>query len=119
VPGQSFGTITGADITAAQDFMAAIVQREGLPPKVLFIHQYLDDTVVDGHDTRMNPSVDLVLNMDAFGPVQGKHERYQAFSTRPYAQHLGYNVFLRLDERILSEEELMQLSPQPDVVFYQ
>jgi hypothetical protein len=57
--------------------------------------------------------------MDAFGAVHEKRKKYEMFANRPYAEHASYNVFLKLDERVSSEHEILSLSPQPDVIFYQ
>lgn len=119
VPLQTAGVISGGEINAVQDYIGELVARENLPPKMLIIHQYMDDTVVEGGLTREVPNVDLVLNMDAFGAIHEKQAKYEAFSARPYAQRHAYNVFLQLDDRILSEQEVLDLAPRPHVIFYQ
>ena len=57
--------------------------------------------------------------MDAFGASRDKAEKYRTYSSLPYAQRDSYNIFLKQDERILSEEEVLALTPLPDIVFYQ
>ncbi len=119
VPLQTPGRISGADINEAQAYLSDLIARDGLPPKMLIIHQYLEDTVTDGEATQVVPNVDLVLNMDAFGDRREKQEKYQMFSARPYAEHRSFNIFLRYDDHVLSEEEALALHPPPDVIFYQ
>lgn len=113
------GTIDGHQINEVQDYVASLVAAHGLPPKMVVVHQYLADTIRDGEAVRDVPSVDLVLNYDGFGPIGEKDKKYRYFSSQPHAQHPGYNIFLQLDERVLTEQEVMQLEPLPDVVFYQ
>ncbi|HXK34100.1 MAG TPA: hypothetical protein VNM91_08830 [Dehalococcoidia bacterium] len=113
------GTIDGHQINAVQDYVASLVAAHHLPPKMVVVHQYLADTIRDGEAVRDVPDVDLVLNYDGFGAIGEKDKKYRYFSGQPHAQHPGYNIFLQLDERVLSEQELMQLEPLPDVVFYQ
>jgi hypothetical protein len=113
------GAIDGHQINAVQDYVASLVAAHNLPPKMVVVHQYLAETIRDGEAVRDVPNVDLVLNYDGFGPIREKHKKYRYFSSQPHAQHPGYNIFLQLDERVLSEQELMQLEPLPDVVFYQ
>jgi hypothetical protein len=79
----------------------------------------MDQTIVDGGATRRFDRVDLVLNMDAYGAPQDKADKYHLFAQRSYAEHRSYNVFLRLDEPVASESDVMRLSPQPDMVIYQ
>jgi hypothetical protein len=119
VPLRTPGRISGADINEVQGYLSDLIAREGLPPKMLIIHQYLEGTVIDGEATQVVPNVDLVVNMDAFGNPQEKQQKYQMFSARPYAEHRSFNIFLRHDDHVLSEEEAIALNPSPDVIFYQ
>lgn len=113
------GYMSGHDINAVQEYVAALVETHSLPPKMVVIHQYMDETITEGEVTRLTPQVHLVLNMDAFGEDKAKRKKYRAFASRPYAQKDSFNIFLKQDERVLSEEEVLDLKPEPDVVFYQ
>ncbi len=119
VPLETPGTITGDDINAVQQVVADIVERNNLPSKLVFVHQYLEETIIDGEATKQMPNVDVVLNMDGFGDQQEKLKKYRHFAARPYAHHRGFNIFLHLDDAPLTENQIQQLSPQPDVIFYQ
>ena len=119
VPLQTPGTITGAQINDVQNYLAGIVAQGKLPPKMLIIHQYLDGTVINGDTVRDTPGVSLVLNMDAFGDVATKVDKYRSFATRSYAQHKSFNIFLKQDNRVMSESDIEAINPQPDVIFYQ
>lgn len=119
VPILTPGTITGDQINAVQDYVGALVRDNGLPQKMVVIHQFMDETVVGGDATRHLPEVELVLNMDAFGPSIDKHRKYTDYAELPYAERDSYNIFLKQDDRVLSEEEVLDLSPEPDAVFYQ
>ena len=96
-----------------------LVKQYNLPPKMLVIHQYMDDTVVGGDVTKRVPNVDLVLNMDGIGRPDEKLEKYHKFASEAYATYRSYNVFIQQDSPIASEAEIMALSPQPDMVIYQ
>lgn len=113
------GQMSGSEINAAQDYVAELVRAQGLPQKMVVVHQYIEDTIVNGEETRKVPEVDLILNMDAFGPTDAKRERYHFFAARPYAYNKGFNIFLKQDERVMSEQEVLELTPQPDIIFYQ
>ncbi|TAK63414.1 MAG: hypothetical protein EPO22_06630 [Dehalococcoidia bacterium] len=119
VPIETPGTITGQQINDVQDYLAGIVAQGNLPPKMLIIHQYLDGTVVDGDAVRDTQGVSLVLNMDAFGDLARKVEKYRMFSTRSYARHKAFNIFLKHDDAVMSEADIEAIDPQPDVIFYQ
>lgn len=119
VPIYTPGTITGNDINAIQDYLRDLVVQHNLPPKLLVIHQYMEDTVLGGYDTRDVPEVNLVLNMDAYGDAQDKRDKYATFAVRPYAEYRSFNIFLNHDQPVMTEQETLQLSPEPDVIFYQ
>jgi hypothetical protein len=119
IPIATPGRISGHVINDVQGYLDDLVKRHKLPRKMLIIHQYMNATITDGEATTDYEDVDLVLNMDAFGAVHEKRKKYEMFANRPYAEHASYNVFLKLDERVSSEHEILSLSPQPDVIFYQ
>ena len=107
-PIETPGVITGDQINAVQAYLEGIVQAHNLPPKLFVIHQFMDQTVVDGDATQRFPDVDLVLNMDAYGDAQGKADKYHLFATRPYAEHHSFNVFLQHDAPVATEADVMR-----------
>jgi hypothetical protein len=119
VPAATLGTITGDEINEVQAYLRELVERHGLPPKILVVHQYMDETVLDGDRVEAIGDVDFVLNMDAFGDVKEKKNKYERFSSKPHSKHEAFNVFLAHDEYVLTEEEILDLSPVPHIVFYQ
>lgn len=119
VPGDAPGVISGKQVNAIQDYVAGVVEQYNLPPKLIVVHQYLDDTVTDADEIRSVAGVDLVFNMDAFGGITEKAERYAKFSRRGHSRYHGFNVFLRHDDRVMSADEVLRLSPTPHVIFYQ
>lgn len=119
VPIETPGRITGEEINDVQRYLARIARRYGLPNKLLVVHQYMDETIVDGAAVERVAGVDLVLNMDAYGAHQAKIEKYLRYAARPYAHYRSYNVFLKQDERVPDVEELLDIWPAPDVIMYQ
>src|SRR5262249_24728669 len=101
VPLWTPGRINGNEINDVQDYLAWLIAQYQLPPKMLVIHQYLEDTVVDGHVARQVPNVDLVLNMDGIGAPDDKAQKYQMFASRPYAVRKSYNVFILYDHPVI------------------
>lgn len=113
------GVISGHDINAAQLYLNELVERNNLPPKMLVIHQFMDHTIIEGEATVEFPKIDLVLNMDAFGAKPEKEKKYRHFASRPYAEKRSFNIFLKQDQPISNEQEVLQLEPMPDMVIYQ
>lgn len=119
VPIYTPGRITGAEINAVQAYLAQLTRENNLAPKLLIVHQYLDDTIVNGGDVRSEPGVDLVINMDGIGEARDKIEKYQHFAKRSYAEYRGFNVFLNHDNPPMTERDVLKVRPLPNVVFYQ
>jgi hypothetical protein len=119
VPLQTLGRITGEELNEVQEAVRRIVDEHDLPPKMVIVHQFMDETIVGGEAIRRVDGVDLVLNMDAWGDVAAKKRMYEHFAAKPWAHNRSYNVFLQLDSAISSEEELLGLEPVPDVFMYQ
>lgn len=113
------GRISGYQMNDVQRYIDDLVRAHNLPPKMVIIHQYMNATVTDGDVALGHANVELVLNMDAFGKTQEKIERYHQFASRPYARRDGFNIFLKQDERVMSEQEVLDITPMPDVIFYQ
>ena len=120
VPIKTPGRISGDEINEVQAYLRGLVDEHGLPPKVLVVHQYMDPTIVAPERVERVESIDYVVNMDAFGDVKAKKKKYRHFSDKPPETKLdGFNIFLKQDHAVLTEEEILQLSPVPHVIFYQ
>jgi hypothetical protein len=113
------GVISGHDINGAQLYLSELAAANNLRPKMLVIHQFRDGTIIEGEVTAELPNVDLVLNMDAFGPYADKVNKYKHYASRPYAHHRSFNIFLKQDEPVGSEQDVLALDPMPDMVMYQ
>lgn len=119
VPIATTGVVTGAQVNEIQQIVDGIVREHDLPKKMVVMHQFMDHTLVDGEAIREHENVDFMLNMDAWGDVPSKVNRYEHFMSQSWAFNRGYNVFLNLDDRVSDEQELLNLAPTPDAIFYQ
>jgi hypothetical protein len=119
-PGQAIGTITAEQVNAAQEQLDVIVRRNHLPPKILVVHQFRDDMVQvpTGHFAAY-ASVDVVIDMDGFGPTAGKLSKYETFARSSYAERAGLKLFLAWDSPLLSPGAVLALQDPPDLVIYQ
>ena len=77
VPGDVIGSLTADDIDIAQTMLQELVLAKRLPPKLLMVHQFLDDMVVDGDTIDYFPGVELIIDMDGFGPAAVKRATYE------------------------------------------
>ena len=119
LPGRDLGSLRAADIDRAQAELQRLVETEDLPPKLLIVHQFVDSMVLDGEAIRRYRDVELIIDMDGFGPAAVKRIRYEHYATRPYASHAAIKLFFQHDLSLMSEEEVLLLEPPPAVVIYQ
>ena len=119
VPGDSLGSLRSSDIDRAQRELQRLVDREHLPPKLLIVHQFIDSMVEDGETIQQYPDVELVIDMDGFGPAEIKKVKYERYASRSYATHAAIKLFLEHDPDLMSEADVLSLQPLPAVVIYQ
>ena len=119
VPGAIFGSLHADDINRAQTLLQQLVDTEHLPPKLLIVHQFVDSMVLEGDAIQRYPDVDLVLDVDGFGPAAVKRAIYGRYASRPYAYHAAVKLFFEQDPDLMSELDVLSLEPRPSIVIYQ
>lgn len=119
VPGVHLGSLSAADINEAQATLQRLVEEERLPPKILIVHQFVDSMIAHGEELRQYAGVDLVIDVDGFGPAAVKRSIYQRYANRPYAQRPAIKLFFQQDPDLMTEQEVLSLVPMPAVVVYQ
>ncbi len=122
-PGTRIGTFDAADINHTSRFLADIVERYDLPPKVLVVHRFTQSMVTNATDIRRDPRVQVVMHMDGWGAPWLKFDSYREFILREPVEFTGFKIFYKNDTRtgtsILTPMELVQLVPAPVYVQYQ
>jgi len=119
VPGRDLGSLSAAEINEAQAELARLVRRSGLPPKILVVHQFTDGMLTGGEAITAHNGVDLVVDVDGFGPAETKRAIYERFAARAYARRPAIKLFFQQDPDLMTEEQVLSLVPAPDLVIYQ
>jgi hypothetical protein len=119
VPGVALGSLRADDVNEAQSMLQQLVQSEGLPSKILIVHQFADSMLPDANGIRSYDNVHLVLDMDGFGRAEIKRAKYEHLATQPYAPSAGIKLFLHDDPDLMSASEVLRLRPLPTIVIYQ
>ena len=118
-PGRIIGRLEAADVNAEQAHLAALVRANGLPPKLLVLHQFVEPMLVNPEQYDAFREVELTIDMDDYGTVGGKLHNYQSFALAPYAERAGIKLFYDWDEPLLPPERIQALDHPPDLVIYQ
>jgi hypothetical protein len=123
VPGRRIGSMTADDVNYAVDFLAALVEAHGLPPKVLVVHRFTQGMLRNARDIRIDPRVQVVIHMDGWGPPTQKIRSYRDFVVPEANQFTGFKLFYHNDRRsgsrLLTPEEILELRPVPFYIQYQ
>lgn len=123
VPGTRIGTFDAADVNYASGLLRDLVEREHLPPKVLVVHRFTRDMLTGYKRITLDPRVQIVINMDGWGPPPLKRESYRRYVYQYPVQFTGFKLFYRNDKkngsRMMSPAEVLALHPKPLYIQYQ
>lgn len=118
-PGLVIGSITGDEVNEVQRYLASIAQAEGLPPKILMVHQFTDHMLRDRDAVEDFAAVDLSIDMDGFGLIRGKVAGYDAFAVPEPSERPAFKLFFDYDTPVMTPEQVQALDPPPDLIIYQ
>lgn len=124
LPGRVVGTVDAAHVNAAAAYLAELVRAHDLPPKVLIVHRYTRAMVTNADAIEPLPEVQVVMDMDGWGPPSQKVATYDAYIVPEPVQFTGFKLFYKNDvwgsgSWLLTPEEILKLTPQPSFIQYQ
>ena len=118
-PGEAIGYLTPEQVNGVQGYLRELSTREAIPPKVLVLHQFRADMLHDPERIERIEGVDLLIDMDGWGPLDQKLDGYRLFALAPYAEYAGFKLFYHWDQPLMTPEQVMALPRPPDYVIYQ
>jgi len=125
VPSTKIGTFDAADINYAVSYLAEIVKKYNLPPKVLVVHRFTKGMVTNYKKIVTRPEVQIVMDMDGFGFPAKKVSSYKlAIVTEP-VQFTGFKLFYKNDTltpklgKMMAPKDVLNLYPSPIYIQYQ
>jgi hypothetical protein len=120
IPGQQFGSSTGEEIMGAARTLSELVEKKDLPTKVLVVHQFRYDMIINKEVIEPVPNVQTVIHADGFGTPEQKIEKYNALVRDQPIQYGGFKLFYDQDYPLLSPKQVLRvLEPNPAVISYQ
>ena len=122
-PGKKIGTLDAKDINYAVQFLDEIARSKNLPPKVLIVHRFTKPMVTNAKDIRYTPHVQVVMDMDGWGPPWLKFDSYHDYIVEHPVEYTGFKLFYHNDTKkgdaLLTPRELLQLRPSLSYIQYQ
>lgn len=124
LPGKKIGTYDAADINYVTGYLADIVKKYNLPPKVFVLHRFTKKMVTNSPSIKLRPEVQVVMHMDGWGEPELKKGTYRHFIQGEPVQFTGFKLFYKNDlkkdpKRLMTPEELLKLTPKPIYIQYQ
>jgi hypothetical protein len=119
IPGDHIGQIDGSDVTWTQNYLADLSREMGIPPKVLVVHQFKHSMIENKDTIAPVPGVQLVIDMDGWGPPDLKRGTYSAVISQEPIEFNGIKLFYKQDDPLMTPAEILELDPVPDLIIYQ
>lgn len=121
---QQIGSVTAAEINTVINYLADLVRDEGLPQKLVMIHQFRLDMIQDREKIVDREEVAVVIQMDGEGQggLSVKDDTYRAITAGAEDAHWqwGWKNFVERDTpRPNTPAETMGKEPSPVYVSYQ
>ncbi|HEV7387615.1 MAG TPA: hypothetical protein VGN73_03280 [Gemmatimonadaceae bacterium] len=122
-PGTKIGTMSSSDVNYAIKLLSDLVKQYKLPPKVLVVHRFTRRMLTDAKGIKLDPNVQVVINMDGWGQPWLKYDSYRAYVEAEPVQFTGFKLFYHNDTKkgdpLLTPPEVLMLNPKPLYIQYQ
>jgi hypothetical protein len=123
LPGKRIGSYDAIDVNYAVKFLGDVVSEHQLPPKVLVIHRFTRDMLTGHKRIELDSRVQIVIQMDGWGPPWQKRDSYRAYVHRYPVQFTGFKLFYKNDTKkgqpLMTPADVLALFPKPLYIQYQ
>jgi hypothetical protein len=113
------GRMDAVEVNHAVDALARVVEEHNLPPKVLVVHRFTRNMLTNASKIRLDPRVQVVIDMDGYGAPSGKKGAYKWFVVRYPVQYTGWKLFYKNDKPMMTPEQVLEVYPKPMYIQYQ
>ena len=118
-PGLAIGGIGAEDVNDVQRYLATLVEEEGIPPKILMVHQFAARMLRDRDAVEDVEGVELSIDMDGFGTMSLKLRHYNWYALQEPSERPALKLFFNQDTPVMTPEQVQSLDQIPDVIMYQ
>ncbi|HWH52186.1 MAG TPA: hypothetical protein VN651_11645, partial [Gemmatimonadaceae bacterium] len=122
-PSAKVGQMMASDVNYVIQTLDKLVADNHLPPKILIVHRFRADMVPDAESIHPTPRVQVVMDMDGWGPPWLKFDSYRDYIVAHPVEFTGFKLFFHNDVKggdpILTPLEVLRLLPRPLYIQYQ
>ncbi|MDH3463236.1 MAG: hypothetical protein OEM32_06395 [Acidimicrobiia bacterium] len=118
---QQIGRVDAAEVNQVVDWLADLVHDNGLPQKMLIVHQFREFMIQDRSTLKERPELQMVIQMDGQGPIDTKDTTWAVLTSGTEENHWkwGWKNFFDEDSPTPSPEHTLGKVPTPVFVSYQ
>jgi hypothetical protein len=113
------GRMDASEVNHAIGVLARVVEEHQLPPKVLVVHRFTRNMLTNASQIRLDPRVQVVIDMDGWGTPGSKMGAYRWFVVRHPVQYTGFKLFYKNDKPMMTPQQVLELYPKPLYIQYQ
>ena len=116
------GQVQAAEVNTVVDWLADLVRDNGLPQKMLVIHQFQTRMIVDRETLKQRPELQMIIQMDGQGPIPTKDETYAVLTRGTEENHWRWgwkNFFDEDSPATATPAYTISKDPVPVFVSYQ
>lgn len=124
-PGSVIGTVDASEINWVGNYLAGLVRKNNLPPKMFMIHRFTKGMVTNYQNIKLLPELQIIMDMDGWGPPDLKRGTYRYWINEQPVQFTGFKLFYVNDteksgmKEMMTREEILRLKPKPVYIQYQ
>lgn len=124
-PGSVIGTMSADDINYVSGYLAGLVKKNNIPPKILVVHRFTQGMVTNYKQIKLYPETQIVIDMDGWGYPAKKIGTYKNWIYSQPIQFTGFKLFYVNDteksgqKEMMSPTEVLKLKPAPIYIQYQ
>ncbi|QQL49708.1 hypothetical protein [Mucilaginibacter ginkgonis] len=125
LPGKKIGTYDAADVNYVSGYLANLVTKYHLPPKILIVHRFTKKMLTNYQNIKLRKEIQMVIDMDGWGEPDLKTGTYRYFIHHEPVQFTGFKLFYKNDikkkpNHMLTPAEVMKnYKPHPIYIQYQ
>jgi hypothetical protein len=119
---RQIGQVDAAEVNTVVHWLADLVRDNGLPQKMLIVHQFQTRMIVDRETLEHRPELQMVIQMDGQGPIPTKEETYAVLTNGTEDAHWRWgwkNFFDEDSPETASPAFTIDREPVPVFVSYQ
>ena len=108
IPGRTEGKVRAAEVNAVAAALADVVEANGLPPKLLLVHQFRRGSIRGRTKLRSPEGVQTLLNFDGIGAPGPKAAGYADLAAPPPLFN-GFSLFYQRDTPVMKPGAVLAL----------